>query len=267
MLNNKKNVLFIGANSDIATRLVPHFRNDNWTIFGTTRQKSERADFDHIYCLDINDSPHFYEQLEQLAQEIQKWNLIIFAAGSMLPIGKIFEQESDLIKKSFFLNSIAPIIILKHLWYKKVEDTRSNVIFFAGGGTNNSFDNYLCYALAKLSNIKMVELMASEYPEVGFFSLGTGYVKTKIHNETLAAGKAAGRNEKKTLEFLTGQGTAIDEIYSAITWCIRNSSSATGRNYSVKNDFDPKFRDKLLETIEMNIDAFKLRRHSNDWKG
>ena len=51
------------------------------------------------------------------------------------------------------------------------------------------FDNYSAYCVGKLLLIKMTELLDSECPDLQVSIIGTGWVNTKIHRQTLAAGR------------------------------------------------------------------------------
>lgn len=266
--HQSKKVLIIGLKSDIAKGLAGRFTQDGWQVAGTCRFNDGSNQFDSSFPLNIDDSLKFKNQLESLYDQIESWDLIIFASGSMLPIGDFFDLQIEEIKKSLFLNLIGPIEILHKLWKKRNRKSRCNIFFFAGGGTNGTFNNYLSYTLAKVSSIKLVELLSSEYPTAGFFSIGTGYIRTKIHKETVDNAKTAGSNYAKTLKLLESEGTSINDVYEVISWCIVNSVKASGRNFSVRDDFNHAGNRelKLLNLLEKNNDALKLRRYLNKWR-
>jgi len=266
--NQPRKIVIIGITSDIATGLTRLFVEDRWDVIGTSRLKLTLQDISQAAYLNITNDRSFEENLDNLQNQIKEWDAIVFAVGSMLPIGKFFDLDFKDVENSMFLNLIGPMKILHRLWGKRNSSSRCNVFFFAGGGTNGTFDNYLAYALSKISCIKLVELLSSEYQDVGFFSIGTGYVKTKIHQETTEAGLQAGSNLLKTLELLKTNGTSIKQIYDVIRWCIHNSALASGRNFSVRDDFKFLSKDSntLLDIITTRPDSFKLRRDSNNWR-
>ena len=53
----------------------------------------------------------------------------------------------------------------------------------------------------------MVELLDAEIIDTTFSILGPGWVKTKIHDSTLKAGNAAGKNYEKTIQMLENNGS------------------------------------------------------------
>jgi NAD(P)-dependent dehydrogenase (short-subunit alcohol dehydrogenase family) len=141
--------------------------------------------------------------------------------------------------------------------------TESKAIFFAGGGTNGPFDNYSAYCVGKLLLIKMTELLHSECPTLQTSIIGTGWVDTKIHRQTLAADHAAGANLEKTREFLgkRGAGTTMDDVAACVEWCLAAPRAAVGgRNIALAHD---PWRDKsLIPALNADPDRYKLRRRS-----
>lgn len=257
-----KTVLIVGINSDIGGFLSKRYKDDGWIVYGTYRKihapKNYYADFD-IHC-DLSSE----ESVEDCVGTLQKanfaWDLVIYASGTMEPIGKFFEVPISEWSDSFHVNFSSPIRILHGIWNIRSKFDKPSVVFFAGGGTNSSFDCYSAYCVSKIALIKITELLDSEYLECNFFSIGPGYVNTKIHEETLNAKSRAGINYNKTIDFKNTPGTALEDIYLHIQWCIKNELLVSGRNLSTVHD---RWRDKkgnLLETLTKNSNFFRLRR-------
>jgi NAD(P)-dependent dehydrogenase (short-subunit alcohol dehydrogenase family) len=262
----ERNVIIIGINSDIGHALKDLFIQDGWKVSGTCRTKISPKQKNVVHGVDLKKLKSIDRAVKHLISVCEKWDLLIFAAGTMKPIGPYFEIKNEEFINSLNINFIGPLILLKKLWKHREKSHRSNIIFFAGGGTNSSFDNYSAYGLSKVAMIKMVEFLASENPEVGFFSIGPGFVNTKIHQETIEASEKAGLNLDKTENFLRTEGTSMQSIYDGIHWCINNSKSASGRNFSIQHDLVQKKNLELLRMLRINSEMFKLRRHMNNWK-
>ena len=143
----------------------------------------------------------------------------------------------------------------------------SHVVFFAGGGTNNPFTNYSAYCVSKILLIKMCELLDDENTDLNVFIVGPGWVRTKIHDQTLDNPKGAGNSYERTLEFLEseGSGTSYEDIYDCINWCIaKGRDVAGGRNFSVVYDTWRQGGEQLAEQLRGDSDKFKLRRFGNE---
>jgi len=111
----------------------------------------------------------------------------------------------------------------------------------------------------------MCELLDDENENLNAFILGPGWVRTKIHEQTLQSG-LAGVNYKRTREFLESDipGTDYRDIFGCINWCIDNGRQvAGGRNFSVVHDLWKKKGKFLAQQLRADPDKFKLRRFKN----
>jgi len=120
---------------------------------------------------------------------------------------------------------------------------------------------YYPYTISKIALIKSMELLNYEIKDVKFVILGPGWVKTKIHKETLKNKKILGKNYLKTKKVLEGKlkiDTSMEEIQSCVKWVLSKSKSLVGgKNFSVKHD---KWHKKSFNKLLKNNDNFKLRR-------
>jgi NAD(P)-dependent dehydrogenase (short-subunit alcohol dehydrogenase family) len=261
-------VVVIAASADIGAHLVEHFLQAGAEVVGTYRNLSPRvAELEQagasLFPLDIASGEQVTAFAENLREMGYAWNVLISAAGLLDPIGPFFSTGFDEWESSVITNSTAQLRVLHAIHALRDGSGTSKIVFFAGGGTNSAFDNYSAYCLGKLSLIKMTELLDSECPDLQTSIIGTGWVNTKIHHQTLAAGNAAGINFNKTREFMesaTG-GASLEDVAECVEWCISAPRSAVGgRNFSLVHDQwrDPKFIASLIE----NPGSHKLRRLS-----
>ena len=109
-----------------------------------------------------------------------------------------------------------------------------------------------------------MELLDFEFKDVKFTILGPGWVKTKIHKETLINKQKAQKNyilTKRVLEGKINIHTSMKDINDCVSWVIKsNKNIVGGRNFSVKHDKwnKPRFINKLKK----DNNFFKLRRKS-----
>ncbi len=238
-------------------------------VLGTYRTRSAQvveleSSGARMLALDV-DSP---AQVQAFAAEVYesgfRWDALVSAPGLLAPIGPFFETVFGVWERSVITNSTAQLRALHALHASRNRDGVANVIFFAGGGTNGPMDNYSAYCLGKLALIKMTELLHSENPDLQVSIIGTGWVNTKIHQQTLAAGAAAGANLDKTRAFMTSDeaaGTSLERVATCVDWCLNAPRAAVGgRNFSLVHDRweDPGF----IAALEAEPDSYKLRRRS-----
>lgn len=247
--------IIFGITSEIGDFTAKHLKNDDWDVYGTSRTKSSPT----IAKLDLRNHQEV-ENFLYTTPWLENWNLACFFAGTMKPIGPFFDIDFIEWEESFSINIMSQIRLLHKIWPYRDKNEEVTVSFLAGGGTNSEFDNYSAYCISKIALIKFTELISSENPNSKFFIIGPGYMKTKIHNETLEAGKLAGANLNKTLSFLNTEGTTFDQFYQHFKWCLNSSiKSISGRNFSTAYDRWQE-SSSLIEKLEQDPDLFKLRR-------
>jgi NAD(P)-dependent dehydrogenase (short-subunit alcohol dehydrogenase family) len=264
---NRQRILVIAAGSDIGAHLVEHFLSQGADVIGTYRNRSARVDqLEHrgarLFELDINSGHQVHAFARRLADDAFTWDVLISAPGLLDPIGPFFSVDFDTWEQSVITNSTAQLRVLHAV--HSFRSAAAKVIFFAGGGTNGPFDNYSAYCIGKMSLIKMTELLDSECPDLQVSIIGTGWVNTKIHRQTLAAGSAAGENLERTQQYIAsekGLGATVEDVAQCIEWCLTADRSAVGgRNFSLVHDDwrETEFSNRLIT----DPDSYKLRRRS-----
>ena len=231
MDNSVKTALVIGASSEIGGALSQRLKRDGWRVFGTARHPGES---DVRFSL-VDPIP--IKEFKRLLNG-QGWDLLVIAAATLEPIGKFFDVPFASWKQSVCTNFTDHMRVLHELWPLRNKECLVDVMLFAGGGTNGPMTNYSAYCVAKIALIKMCELLHDENPDLNIFAIGPGYVKSKIHKQTLKAGlKKAGSGYEKTMELLQTEGTSLDDIYAHLRWCMKAGRDvAGGRNFSTVHD-------------------------------
>lgn len=260
--------IIISASSDIGRDLAIEWKKKGWDVWGTYRSHSESlkllADqsIPMVRC-DLSDD----KSIDMACCDLPKdWEILVFCAGLMDPIGTFESVDFKEWENGLNINFISQLRMLHKLLPSRNKNSDARVLFFAGGGTNNAVTNYSSYCISKIALIKMCELLDAEIPDVWFMILGPGWVKTKIHESTIAAGPVkAGSNYQKTQMRLDGdEWISMDRVIESCTWLATTQSRGVrGRNFSVAND---RIGSKQLEdALEENPNMYKLRRDNNFW--
>ncbi len=261
----RRTAFVLGASADIGAAISARLIQDGWHVVGTGRS-AERlaalekdAGFTFMPC-DLADRESVNRMCRAYEEYHAPWSLFVSAAGTMEPIGSFFALDFDAWEQSVIVNSTAQLRVLHGLWPYRRKDVTVDVMLMAGGGTNNPFTNYSAYCVSKIALIKMAELLDDEEEGLNIFVNGPGYVKTRIHEETLKAGSAAGAGLAKTVALLEGDGTPMDDIYGHLQWCMLHGRSVSGgRNFSTQHD--PWRQGEILaDRIRGDVNAFRLRR-------
>ena len=259
-----KNTLIIGINSGIGMAIAQKLDKDGHNLYGTTRSKEllekNRNPWKNYYLdLDKTDS------VDDFAHEITKeltWDNLIFCPATMQPIGPFETLDISKWIKSFSLNFTSQIYLLQRL-LKSRNPFKSKVLFFAGGGTNSSPKNYSCYTASKIALIKMVELLDNEIENTTFTILGPGWVKTKIHSQSLMPGNENYESYKETKRRIDEDDFGdINHVIDSIVWILNQPKEIVGgRNFS--SIHDPWGSEELELLLKSDPHAFKLRRYAN----
>ena len=269
MTKNAQNVFVAAINSDIGRQLALRYKAAGGHVSGTYRNPESLAQFqdedgiDLLPC-DISRSEDIDAAAERFAKIGKPWNIFIGAVGQLAPIGPFFETDREEWAESVAVNSLNQLKLLHAIYPYRSSEGILKVAFLVGGGINNAFTNYSAYCVSKLLLIKMCELLDDEYPNVHAIAIGTGWVNTKIHKQTLNASMTSSMNYRRTLEFVKSgnQGTSYEDIFDCINWCFSQDRAQTGgRNFSVVHDSWKSNDERLLFDLSQNLNKFKLRRN------
>jgi NAD(P)-dependent dehydrogenase (short-subunit alcohol dehydrogenase family) len=263
-------VFILSVSSDIGEQLALDYLRRGFRVAGTYRKNppaSIRGNnrFVGLRC-DVTSRLCGEMISDFMKAQGVRWNIFISCVGQLAPVNSFFESDFESWAQSVEANSIGQLRVLHAAHPYRAQDQICSVVFFAGGGTNNPFRQYSAYCIGKISLIKMCELLDDENPDLNVFIVGTGWVRTKIHDQTLAAGARAGESYAKTRLFIdqNSQSTEYGDIVAMINWGVDQVRAVTGgRNFSVVHDPWHEVDSGLAEALLADPDKFKLRRHGN----
>jgi NAD(P)-dependent dehydrogenase (short-subunit alcohol dehydrogenase family) len=264
-------VLISAISSDIGSALAERYLKRGDHVIGTYRSPKAVHKFlglpnCHLFYCDINNKEGITRFVKGLKKLDLKWDIFISCVGILKPIGRFFDCDFDEWSNSISINAIEQLRFLHEIYQCRQHGKIVDVVFFAGGGTNSPMVNYSAYCVSKIMLIKMCEILDAECESLNIFILGPGWVRTKIHNETLDNPQSSGENYRRTVQFLESgkAGTSYSDIYNCINWGISQGKKiASGRNFSVVYDSWRQGGRQLVEQLERDADKFKLRRFRN----
>lgn len=262
----KQTAFILGGSADIGVALIERYLAAGWQVAATYRRPGSLDRFAadpafRAFPLDLDRPDTFETAATAFAATGWRWNLFVAATGDLAPVGPFLELDGAEWQAAIDRNAFLPCRVLQRMHALRDAGPVASAAFFAGGGTNNPFRNYSAYAVSKLALIKMCELLDDEIPDLKAFILGPGYVASKLHEATLAAGPKAGDNLRKTKDFMGTPGTSMDDVFACLEWCrAQDRAVIGGRNVSVVHD---PWRDggaALSAALRADRDLFKLRR-------
>ena len=175
-----KQCLIVGSGSDIARELRIRLDRDGWEV---TSDMSA------------------------------KWDLAIFARGTLEPIGRFVDCDLQDWEDSITVNALQPLREFR-LVYPNANDG-ATAVFFGGTNPEKSAPTYSAYASAKSLLREAVKTMQAE--GIRAVMLDPGVVRTKIHDATLRAGKRAA-NYDRVIGIVNGEEKTVthDEVYQKL---------------------------------------------------
>ena len=265
-----KKIFILGISSDIGSYLAKEYLKRGYSVRGTFRNTSESIlELFRLGCildqLDIKNNNDLINYCSQLNSQMYIWDHFISAIGLLEPIGDFYDNDINSWTESIEVNSLLQLKFLHSIRNYVDYSGVGRVIFFAGGGTNGTFDKYSAYCIGKMILIKMCELLQSEDSKLIYSIIGTGWVNTKIHNQTIKAGSNAGINYEKTQKFIIEkelERNEYNQILECIDWCFSADKKAVGgRNFSLIND--PWRNNNFIDRLLNEPDLCKLRRNQS----
>lgn len=260
-------LIIFSISSDIGLALARSRLAKGWRVFGTCRHYSSAvAELEamgaEIIRADFLSRESLRRACCQLISFNVKWDEMVIAPGTLEPIGLFdtlnFEEWADSIQVNF-INQLYVI-------HQMLDTRQSNalVVLFAGGGTNGTADRFSAYTISKIALIKMSELLDSEIPDTRFVVIGPGWVKTKIHEQTLNAQDKAGFSfDETSRRLLADDFTKMETVINCLDWLsLQDKYLIGGRNISVCHDGWNE--ENFTNLLQYNKDAGKLRRSFNN---
>ncbi len=273
--NIPRQVFIAAISSDIGSALARLYLDEGCEVTGTYRDGTGIAYLARdsriklIRC-DLSRAGGLSELAAQMTSRDVAWDLFISAVGQLSPIGRFLDTDRDAWLASVAANGPMQLALLHAISPFRIQGRMAKVAFLVGGAISRSFPNYSAYSLGKLQLVKFCELIHDECDDMQAVAVGTGWVATKIHEQTIQAGDAAGDNFDRTKEFVARRvtGTSIEDIKACLDWCFAQPRDVTGgRNFSVVHDDWRHGGQALARALAQDTEAFKLRRHGNNALG
>lgn len=252
--------LIVGHDSELGKIIGDHLSGIGWSVSGTTRRKNLVSK--NNFYLDSLDPNSIDLAIREFLATHADWDLAIISIGALNPVGRLADVNFEEWKDSVDINFMSQMRIIQRLLAGIPRDSskKRRVLTFAGSGTNSAPVSFSAYTLSKIALIKATEILAIEYPETIFLSLGTGWMKSPIHEQTIKAGEMAGDALHETRRRLEKNEFGDPNLLiDFIDWFLASDDSRiSGRNIALQGD-DWKSEEFLHQLIASD-NSFKLRR-------
>ncbi len=186
---------------------------------------------------------------------------VINSAGIYGPIGPITEIDPENWLEVIRINLFGTFLVVREACRRMQAAGGGRIAVFSGGGAASPFPNYSGYAASKAAVVRLVENTALEMAAAGIEinAIAPGFVITRLHDQTLAAGALAGDFLAKTRDVMRAGGVAPTVGANAAAFLVSAAAAGiSGKFVAAPYDDYRAWVDKVSEL--RSTDIFTLRR-------
>ena len=188
---------------------------------------------------------------------------VVHCAAVLGPIGPVIQVDPDAWLETVRVNLFGTFLVTRAACRRMIAAAQGgSVVLLSGGGAGSTFPNYTAYASGKVAVARFAETVALEVAShaIRVNCVAPGFVATRIHEQTLAAGEAAGAAYlQRTKDELARGGVPPAVAARAILFLLSSRSEGiTGRFVAAPHDGWEHWADHLDEI--RGSDLFTLRR-------
>jgi 3-oxoacyl-[acyl-carrier protein] reductase len=197
---------------------------------------------------------------------------VIHAAGIYGPIGPIVDVDPAAWWDALRVNLFGTFLVARAGAQRMQRSGGGRIVLFSGGGASAPFPNYTAYASSKVAVVRFAESIAQELgPEIQVNCVAPGFVATRLHDQTIAAGAgAAGAFLEKTQAQLAAGAVSATVGAEAAAFLVSDAAKGiTGKFVAAPYDDYRSWPDRLDALNDS--DLFTLRRivpkdRGQDWQ-
>jgi NAD(P)-dependent dehydrogenase (short-subunit alcohol dehydrogenase family) len=160
-------------------------------------------------------------------------NGMVHAAGVLGPIGNVLQCEPTEWLDTVRVNLFGTFLMAREAARAMRCSGGGRMVLLSGGGATSPFPNYSAYGCSKAGVVRLAETLAIELApyRIAVNALAPGFVATRMHEQTLAAGERAGADYlRRTSEQLESGGVPVELSARAAVFLLSpRAEGVTGR--------------------------------------
>jgi NAD(P)-dependent dehydrogenase (short-subunit alcohol dehydrogenase family) len=262
-----RRIVVVGATGGIGSAVVDELLREGARVLATGRDRAalERLTEAGVSAraVDLEDAAAPSDLAAAAGEQFSgALDGLVMAAGSVEPIGPTRSVELAEVECALRTQLLGTLAVVQACATLLDAGDTPSVVLFSGGGATAPLPRYTAYALAKVATARLVENLALEEPGWKVNAVAPGFVATKIHDPTLAAGpELAGEYHDETRRRL--EEAAPPEAAAALVAFLLGpeSEGISGRLISAVWD---DWRDEAIRALLREDGSFgRLRRVDN----
>ena len=229
----------------------------------TARLVQELGAETEVVLADVTDDSDVQTMVDQALSRFSAIDVLVNSAGIAGPVGPV--QGNDITEwvRTVQVNLIGTFLCCRAVLPVMLGQGRGRIVNLSGAGATNAWRDMSAYCSSKAAVVRLTETMALELAgtDVRVNVLGPGSVHTRMWEEILEAGAAAGNRElQERGEMVTsGGGASIDRAAELAVFLASDElGDLNGRLISATSEDFP-FEQETVQRI-MASEAFLIRR-------
>ncbi len=243
-------------------RVVICARNQNDLDSAVSRLKADGYENISGITADVTKHNEVEAALDKVESHFGTLNAVIHSAGIYGPIGSITDVNPEEWLKAIEVNLFGTFLVVRQSCLRLQKNGGGRISLFSGGGAASPFPNYTGYACSKVGVVRLTETIAIEMAphNIEVNCIAPGFVITRLHQQTVEAGKLAGEKFLETTKAQMEKGGVPASVGgSAAAFLISDQAQGiTGKFVAAPYDGWKEWT-KHLEELK-STDIFTLRR-------
>lgn len=173
---------------------------------------------------------------------------LVLAGGAHGPIGPTLVIDATDLSDHLNQHLMSTVALIGAVALLLDKSPAPSIVLLSGGGATGPRANYTPYAMAKVAAVRLAENLAVEEPHWRVNAVAPGFVASRIHDSSIAAGKGRSGEDPDQLRERLAHADSPDRAAGLIRLLLSDASTGiTGRLISAVWDpwEDPAWADKL----------------------
>ena len=255
-------VLITGGSMGIGAACAHRLASDGWRVVVAARGRdaleetaaSLQGQGHESLVLDVGD----VEAWRAAAPVLLDLDALVHAAAVIGPIGPAEEIDPAMFLDVLRVNVLGTFLAVRAC-LPTLRDVGGPIVAFSGGGATGPLARYDAYAASKAATVRLVENLAADGVRIN--AVAPGFVATRMHEATVAAGPAAagGEYHARTVRDLDAGGTPPDIVAELVAFLLSDAARGiSGRLISAP--WDPWRAPEFQARLRGERDLATLRR-------
>ena len=272
MLLDGKVAIITGGSLGIGLAISKAFVKEGSNLIVASNDKSEfentralsRISTAHVetFQADVSQPEDVKRMLDFTLDKFGTVDILVNCAGIYGPIGLITEIDVKHWLATININLYGTFLCMRAVLPIMMKNNKGKIVNMSGGGGASPLPRFSAYGTSKAGVIRLTETIANEVKDykIDINAIAPGAVNTRLLDQALAAGDAAGKDFKaKIIKQKKEGGVPPEKVAELALFLVSTESDGlSGRLVSLLWD---KWKDsqKHLEEI-MSLDVYTMRR-------